>query len=49
MEKDNLIDRYPEVADRLELELSRFLLKYSGTETEYTGRMGSVYYWTPKR
>ena len=49
MEKDNRIDRYPEVAERMELELSRFLLKYSGQKTQYTGRMGTVYYWMPKK
>ena len=49
MERENVIDQYPEVAERLELHLNRFLLQYGQGETEYTGRMGTVYYWTPKK
>jgi hypothetical protein len=29
MERENVIDQYPEVAQKLELELHRFLRKYA--------------------
>jgi len=29
MERENVIDQYPEVAEKLELELHRFLRKYA--------------------
>jgi arylsulfatase A-like enzyme len=49
MERENVIHQYPEVAERMELHLNRFLLKYGQGETDYTGRMGTVYFWTPKK
>jgi arylsulfatase A-like enzyme len=50
MERENMIHRYPEVAERMELNLRRFLDEFSEKgETSYTGRTAVGYFWSPRK
>lgn len=50
MEREDMIHRYPEVAERMELKLRRFLDEFSERgETSYTGRTAVGYFWSPKK
>ena len=50
MERENVIAQYPQVADKMELELRRFLQQYGAVgESEYGERSAIGYFWTPKK
>ena len=50
MERENVIDQHPEVAEKMELNLRRFLQTYrSKGESDYGGRSAIGYFWTPKK
>ena len=50
MERKNVIDQYPEVAERMELRLRRFMQRYSSSgRSDYGERSAIGYFWTPKK
>lgn len=50
LERENVIDRYPEVAEKMELKLRRFLDTYREKgESAYAGRAAVGYFWTPRK
>ena len=50
MERENVIAQYPQVAEKMELELRRFLQQYGAVgESEYGERSAIGYFWTPKK
>ena len=50
MERENVIEQYPDVAEKMELRLRRFMQRYgTAGESEYEGRSAIGYFWTPKK
>jgi len=50
MERENVIDQYPDVAERMELRLRRFMQQYSsGARSDYGGRSAIGYFWAPQK
>jgi len=50
MERENVIEKYPDQAEKMELRLRRFLQAYGQeAQADYGGRSAIGYFWSPKK